>query len=159
MATTRDYSEIRLEYVTGEVSLRELAEKYELSNGAIMELAARENWVEQREQHRSKVAQSVRERIAAAQSVQRYEASTVIDTMVAEWMRKAKEHKANVTSFDVVNALRFREVLEGRVDSRAASRQESVEERAKSLGTTVDALEAWLEEQERANRPESDETN
>ncbi len=94
MATTRDYSEIRLEYVTGQTSLRELAEKYELSNGAIMELAARENWVEQREQHRSKVAQSVRGRIAAAQSVQRYEASTVIDTMVAEWMRKAEQSKA-----------------------------------------------------------------
>ena len=55
----KDWTAIKAEYVTGKISLRELAEKYHISLSTIGTRAAREDWAEEREQERAKIAQSV----------------------------------------------------------------------------------------------------
>lgn len=58
----KDWMAIKAEYVTGKISIRELAEKYHISLSTIGTRAAREDWAEEREKERGKIAASVQER-------------------------------------------------------------------------------------------------
>lgn len=83
-----DWATIRNEYVMGGSSLRELAQKYNVSPSNMFTHAARDGWVEEREQNGSKMAARARER-AQARKVRR-EADALlkvedqIDRLIAE---------------------------------------------------------------------------
>ena len=55
-ATTINWDQLRTEYVTGELSLRDLAKKYGISPRQVYEHSRGEGWVAQRKQFRSKTA-------------------------------------------------------------------------------------------------------
>ncbi len=56
--TTRDWNAIRTEYIASEISLRELARKYEIVPGSLLGIAGRENWKDERETYRAKLNQA-----------------------------------------------------------------------------------------------------
>lgn len=58
----KDWAAIRGEYVTGEIGLRALAEKYHVSLSTLAVHAAREDWVEEREKEREKILRSAQAR-------------------------------------------------------------------------------------------------
>lgn len=49
------WSAIKVEYITGEASLRTLAKKYEISESKIFRRSKKEGWAEEREAYRSEV--------------------------------------------------------------------------------------------------------
>lgn len=67
-----DWVAIKTEYVTGEDSLQELAQKYGISQSTLRKRSANESWVEQREEHRNNlgtlVEQKTAEKIAESES-------------------------------------------------------------------------------------------
>lgn len=50
--TTRDYAEIRAEYIAGEISLRDLAQKHGVSSSTLLHRADAEGWLAERESFR-----------------------------------------------------------------------------------------------------------
>jgi len=58
----KDWAAIRAEYVTGKISLRQLAEKHKVSLSNLSIHAAREDWVEERDREREKMNRSVQAR-------------------------------------------------------------------------------------------------
>lgn len=59
-----DWRVIRAEYVTGEMSMRELCEKYGISESTIRKRAAKEQWVEHRGEHRNTLCHMVEQKVA-----------------------------------------------------------------------------------------------
>lgn len=59
-----DWLAIKTEYITTDISQRKLAKKYGLSVSTIARKSTDEGWVEQREQHKSKVLSKTTEKIA-----------------------------------------------------------------------------------------------
>ena len=56
-----DWEALKAEYVTGDLSYRQMAEKHELSASTLMKVGAREAWAEARKKHRGNVvARTVR---------------------------------------------------------------------------------------------------
>ena len=49
-----DWSKIKTEYITTDISYRKLAQKYGVGESTLFTRASKEQWVEQKEQHRSK---------------------------------------------------------------------------------------------------------
>ncbi len=113
---TRDWAAIRTEYVTGEVSLRDLAQKHGVSFNTLGKRAAREKWEDERQQFGNKVATETLARALEAAVERRYSALEVCDSIIEKFMASLPLQK--ITAFDVMNAARFREVLTGGVESR-----------------------------------------
>lgn len=67
-----DWSAIRLEYITGNISYRKLAEKHQMSERTLMHAARREGWHKKREEWRektvAKAAQKASARVAAKEA-------------------------------------------------------------------------------------------
>lgn len=67
-----DWLEIKTEYVTGDLSLQKLSQKYGVAQSTIRKRSANEHWVEQREEHRNNVgtltAQKSAEKIAETEA-------------------------------------------------------------------------------------------
>ena len=59
-----DWLAIRNDYINGGGSYRKLAEKYGVSFYTLQDRAKRENWKEQKEDHRDRIATETRQRIA-----------------------------------------------------------------------------------------------
>lgn len=74
-----DWRVIRAEYVTGEMSMRELCEQYGLSESTIRKRAAKEQWVEHREEHRNNLCQLVEQKVAEQKAVDEAEILAVRD--------------------------------------------------------------------------------
>lgn len=64
----RNWSKIRAEYVTGNVSQRELAKKHGVSASQIAAHASNEGWVAKRRAHRSKTAEKAEQKAAERQA-------------------------------------------------------------------------------------------
>ena len=62
MVTTRDWDQIRTQYVTGQVSYRELAKAHHVSLRELSRRGRAESWVQQRRDFRKKVAIEGRQR-------------------------------------------------------------------------------------------------
>lgn len=63
-----DWNQIRLEYVTGDASQRELCEKYGVSQTALSRHAQNEGWLKEREKYKRKLGTKIKEEIAKKQS-------------------------------------------------------------------------------------------
>ena len=66
-----DWKAIRLEYVTGDLSMRDLAAKYGVNENTLLNHAKREGWRKDRDTHRHKVNTSVTQRLVNAQAKER----------------------------------------------------------------------------------------
>lgn len=67
-----DWQKLRNEYVTGESTYKEIAEKYGISHGNVREHGCREKWTEERKKHRARVseltARKAADRVADAEA-------------------------------------------------------------------------------------------
>lgn len=79
-----NWDEIRLEYVTSDTSYRKLAAAHGVSYQAICARSRRENWVQQREQHRNKVAAESLERISDSQIERALRVQHVADRILSK---------------------------------------------------------------------------
>lgn len=61
-------SKIKAEYIAGEVSYRELAEKYNVSESTLRKTASKEKWKDSRNEARTKAGQKVVEKVAEEQA-------------------------------------------------------------------------------------------
>lgn len=59
-----DYDELEREYVTGDISVRELARRYEMSNGSVSAQARKREWDAKRQSYRDSVARRSYEKTA-----------------------------------------------------------------------------------------------
>ena len=59
-----DWEKIKTDYITGKMSQRELAEKYEVPLSNLKRRAVKEDWVKRRTQHETKVVTKVEEKRA-----------------------------------------------------------------------------------------------
>lgn len=64
MHTKVDYDALEKEYVTGDVSVRELARRYDMSNGSISAQARRREWDSKRASYRDSIARRSYEKSA-----------------------------------------------------------------------------------------------
>lgn len=76
METVFDWIKIKAEYVTGNISFRNLAKKYKCSYSTLQKRATREDWVSDKEKHTSEV---VAKSVAKIESQQVARASRIID--------------------------------------------------------------------------------
>lgn len=127
------------------MSLRQLAEKHEVSLTAIGEQAVRDSWVEAREQFRTEAAQAARVVLLGDAAEDLVTSARMCQAIMTEFMKQLKTGKKSIAAYDAINAGRFREVLEGRADSRTENRELGIEERAKGLGVSVEELEEVLD--------------
>lgn len=63
-----DWDTIRLEYVTSDISQRELCDKYKVSQTALSRRAQNEGWLKEREKFKRKLGTKIKEEIAKKQS-------------------------------------------------------------------------------------------
>ena len=54
-----NYTQIKAAYITGDQSLRKLAEQHQISRSTLSSLARREDWAAQREDYRRRVVQAI----------------------------------------------------------------------------------------------------
>ena len=88
-----NWEDIRLEYITGDTSYRKLAAAYEVSYQAICARSRRENWLQQREQHRNKVAANSLERISDSQVERALRVQHVADRILSKVERILETEK------------------------------------------------------------------
>ena len=80
-----DWQDIRLEYITGDMSYRALGEKYGISRHSVAKRGVREDWLGQRKRHQLEVSREVlrrdtQERISRNQRLQSV-ADSLIDSL------------------------------------------------------------------------------
>ena len=63
-----NWEEIKLRYITSNVSHKELASEFGLSEKTIMNRSSKENWKAEREKHKRKVGEKTEEKIAELRS-------------------------------------------------------------------------------------------
>ena len=95
-----DWSAIKTEYITTNISYRKLAAKYGVGVSRLGERASDEKWVELREQHRDKTVTKAVESISTKTAAKNVRIQTVADRLLekivamAETAQGAKEIKA-----------------------------------------------------------------
>lgn len=63
-----DWKAIKTEYITGDISYRKLAEKYEIPFSTLRDKAISEQWYKQKEQNRNKIVTKSIEKVVAKES-------------------------------------------------------------------------------------------
>lgn len=84
------WAEIKKEYLTGNVSMRELARKYSLSVSTISEHAKHERWRELAEQAKRVAEQKMIEKVAESQASNAELAQQIINTLMRKIAQSAE---------------------------------------------------------------------
>lgn len=85
--TDTDWTTLRLEYINGTLSLRDLARKHGVTPSATLARSARENWEEQRKQLRSSVISVAQEKLTE-EHIDKLSEFNAEDIKAAEAIRK-----------------------------------------------------------------------
>lgn len=144
MASSTDWGLIKTEYITGEISLRDLAEKHEVSFSTLGKLAVDEDWNELRKQWRNNLATELQNKLAESRINEAYTALQVMDSIIARFMETLDTKK--ITAFDVIQAAKFREVLKGGVSDRTGK------EELRDLGITDEDIDEVVRQLEGLER-------
>ena len=118
MATT-NWNAIETEYITGELSTRDLAEKHEVSSGAVGERASLGQWLSKREQFRAQMAEKAKEMAIDAQINVRRE---ILESFV-EARRAWSQSKRKAADYGAL--ARLAAAMVGEVTDRQADVSES----------------------------------
>jgi len=116
--TKRDWQRIKLEYVTGETTLRALARKHGIAVSTLLRHFDREGWLAEREQYRDNIAQATRKRAAEEEINARVAAIRTARDIVTRWSRNSDTPSAS----EVLRALELWLTLEGETLVRAEVR-------------------------------------
>lgn len=98
-----DWLKIRMEYINGTMSIRELAEKHELSYSTTRKIASSEKWsdarAKQREKIRAKAEQTAQKKAADSlakpmleQSLAKARIAAKVVKMVEDWVNRNADH-------------------------------------------------------------------
>ena len=82
LQTKTPWHEIRTEYVTTDITHRELAEKYRLHQSTVSNRARKEKWAEEREKYRQKTQSKVVAQRSSRQAAREAKLTTLADTLV-----------------------------------------------------------------------------
>ncbi len=153
MPSTRDWEKVKLRYVSGEVSLRELADEIGVAYSALSERAAAEGWTDERDHFRVKTGSEATdiasEKIAKAVG-ESYAERRISDLQLANAIINRfwdQMDKKNITVFDAVNTARFRRTIEAEADgSGQPLRGADLDREALDLGIDPEKLAALLGE-------------
>lgn len=129
-----DWEQIRTEYITGDDSYRQLAEKYGVSLSDMGNHGAQEGWVSQRKQYRDKVRTKTMEKIANQTAGQAAKRAAKVDTLADKLLIKLEKaideldlkvttHKIKTETGNTEETLEFKVASEGGVVDRAGLRQ------------------------------------
>lgn len=69
-----DWEKIKTEYITGDISLRKLADKYGINQARLLSRANREKWADEKKQIAIKVKTKIQEEIVNAQAKEQFDA-------------------------------------------------------------------------------------
>ena len=79
-----DWSKIKTEYITTDISYRKLAQKYGVGESTLFARASKEQWVEQKEQHRSKTVAKTLDAVSKKQVDRAANLISVADKLLAK---------------------------------------------------------------------------
>jgi len=95
-----DYNMLKAEYIAGGVSLRALADKYNVSKSSLEKRAAREKWSEIKQQTGSKLAEKLAESVSDAQ-FKKIEALTTL--MLGQLDRAVKQNDKSMMTVRTIS--------------------------------------------------------
>lgn len=110
-----DWKKLKIEYVTGHISQRELAAKHGVPYSTVRQRSIREQWVKEKEQHCSDVVADAQKKIGKKQAdllAREYQIATDFVKLIEKSLTDEKNYDEAFISFgDVVKT--------GRIDSKA----------------------------------------
>ena len=129
-----DWEQIRTDYITGDDSYRQLAEKYGVSLSDVGSHGAQEGWVPQRKQYRDKVRTKTMEKIANREAGQAAKRAAKVDTLADKLLVKLEQaideldlkvttHKIKTETGNTEETMEYKVASEGGVVDRAGLRQ------------------------------------
>lgn len=129
-----DWAKLENEYITTNQSQRELALKYDIDPAIIGRFASANNWTEKRQQFISETSAKVTEIVSRTRAEQQVAALDVLDVIISLGLQEMASGKAKVTPTATIDALKFREVKGGGIDSRREDIVKSWQDVARDLG-------------------------
>lgn len=115
-AYARNWELVKLEYVTGEISLRDLASKNNIPFSTLGERAVNEEWEGARKQYRNNVVTEAQKRLLETEVSARVFISQYARRVISEYLEKISENAPNAD--DALNVAKLLLVMEGEPDSR-----------------------------------------
>lgn len=107
-----DYDELEREYVTGDISVRELARRYDMSNGSVSAQARKREWDAKRSSYRDSVARRSYEKTADRFANQQVEVNDeIFKAMRATLYKYAEGLKAGTIVPNTKDAVMASEVI------------------------------------------------
>lgn len=113
-AYARNWELVKSEYVTGEISLRDLAVKTEISFTTLGHRAVAEGWEKEREAYRNRVATEVQQRSMENDVSARVFVSQYARKVISKYLENIGVPSAE----DALNVAKLLMVIEGEPDSR-----------------------------------------
>lgn len=105
-----DYTEVKKEYITTDVSLNELARRMGISNSTIAERARNEGWLAERNAYRSAVTKGTYEKVAdkvsSEKAVIENERINVLRATLRQYARQIMEGSIQVSPKDAIEAVK-----------------------------------------------------
>lgn len=110
-----DWEKLKIEYVTGHISQRDLAAKYSVPYSTIRTRSIKEKWVEEKKQHGSTVVANAKKKIAKKQSdilAREYQIANDFVKLIEKSLNDKKSYNEVSVSFGNVTET-------GRIDAKA----------------------------------------
>lgn len=142
-----DWSAIKTEYITTNISYRKLAEKYGVGVSRLGERASDEKWVELREQHRDKTVTKAIESISTKTAAKNVKIQTVADRLLekivamAETAQGAKEIKALTAALrDIKEIKGYQSALDEKEQKARIANLEKMAEKEEATNIDVNVI-------------------
>jgi hypothetical protein len=136
--SSRNWEEIRLEYIHGQISYRKLAEKHNVSFSALQKHGIAEDWTQQRADYRYKTATELGQRLREQHIDAKTTAARVAYDVISSWLSPFGEP---ASASDALNAAKLLLLAEGEATERLEIHRQLVEKiiKANELGQTGSA--------------------
>lgn len=110
-----DWEKLKIEYITGHISQRELAAKYSVSYSTIRNRSIKEKWVEEKKQHGSTVVANAKKKIAKKQVemlAEEYQIACDFVKLIEKTLKKE-------TNFEEITTFMGEAYKTGRIDTKS----------------------------------------
>lgn len=121
-SSTRDWGKIKTDYVTGEISLRDLAKKHAVSFNTLKEHALFEDWNAARTEYRNKITTETQQKLAARDVSARVIAAETAQSVIASWLAG---FGGVASAADAVSAAKLLLLIDGEPTERIANIDET----------------------------------
>jgi hypothetical protein len=135
--SSRNWEEIRLEYIHGQISYRKLAEKHNVSFSALQKHGIAEDWTQQRADYRYKTATELGQRLREQHIDAKTTAARVAYDVISSWLSPFGEP---ASASDALNAAKLLLLAEGEATDRVALHLERLERAIQTNGNDVGTI-------------------